>query len=150
MVVYHLKRYLLGLVSTYLCTYHRLEDFLIALASYVVSWGVRITYRPDIFLLTFCNRLHQLSTECLCLWCIGGHWYATLIKRRFQVFISEIFRVVGLLLGKLTFFSSLNTSTISTSQSAENHTKQCHRFCLRLRHAVILISNVFEHQPQRK
>ena len=27
-------------------------------------------------------------------------------------------------------------------QSAENHRKECHRFWLRLRHAVILISNV--------
>ena len=29
-----------------------------------------------------------------------------------------------------------------TSQSAENRRKECHRFWLRLRHAVILISNV--------
>ena len=56
-----------GLVSTYLRTYHRTEEFIIALANYVVSWGVRITDRPDIFLLTFYNRWHQLSIEFLCL-----------------------------------------------------------------------------------
>ena len=56
MVLYHFDRYLLGLVSTYLCTYHRTEEFIIALANYVVSWGVRITYRPDIYLLTFHNQ----------------------------------------------------------------------------------------------
>ena len=32
-----------------------LEKFVIALANCVVSYGVRITYRPDIFLLTFYN-----------------------------------------------------------------------------------------------
>ena len=37
MVLYHLNRYLLGLVLTYLCTYHRTEEFIIALADYVVS-----------------------------------------------------------------------------------------------------------------
>ena len=31
------NRYLLGLVSKYLCTYHRTEEFIIALANYVVS-----------------------------------------------------------------------------------------------------------------
>ena len=35
--------------------YHRTEEFIIALANYVVSWGVRITYRQDNFLLTFYN-----------------------------------------------------------------------------------------------
>ena len=32
--------------------------------------------------------------------------------------------------------------TLTLSQSAENRRKKCHRFWLRLRHAVILISNV--------
>ena len=36
-------------------------------------------------------------------------------KRRFQSFISEILRVVGLLAGKFTFFSSLGTTKISRS-----------------------------------
>ena len=36
MVLYHFNRYLLGLVSTYLCTYHRTEEFIIALANYLV------------------------------------------------------------------------------------------------------------------
>ena len=40
----------LGLVSTYLCTYHRTEEFIFAFANYVISQGVRITDRPDIFL----------------------------------------------------------------------------------------------------
>ena len=31
MVLYHFSRYLLGLVSTYVCTYHRREEFIIAL-----------------------------------------------------------------------------------------------------------------------
>ena len=39
MVLYHFNRYLLGLVSTYLCTYHRTEEFIITLANYVVSKG---------------------------------------------------------------------------------------------------------------
>ena len=56
MVLYHFNIYLLGLVSTHLCTYHRIEEFIIMLANYVVSQGVRITNRPDIFLLTFYNR----------------------------------------------------------------------------------------------
>ena len=56
MVLYHFNRYLLGLVSTYVCTYHRTEEFIIALANYVVSQGVQITYRPNIFLVTFYNR----------------------------------------------------------------------------------------------
>ena len=68
---------LLGLVSTYLCTYHRTEEFIIVLANYVVSWDVRITYRPDIFFLTFYNRWHQWKIDFLYLCC---HWYATLIK----------------------------------------------------------------------
>ena len=37
MVLYHFNRYLLGLVSTYLCSYHRTEEFIIMLANYVVS-----------------------------------------------------------------------------------------------------------------
>ena len=41
MVLYHFNKYLLGLVSTYLCTYHCTEEFVIALANYVVSYGVR-------------------------------------------------------------------------------------------------------------
>ena len=36
-------------------------------------------------------------------------------KRRFQGFISEIFRVVGLLGEKFTFFNSLGTTKISRS-----------------------------------
>ena len=56
MVLYHFNRYPLGLISTYLCTYHRTEEFIIALANYVVSSGVQITYRPDNFVLTFYNR----------------------------------------------------------------------------------------------
>ena len=40
MVLYHFNRYLLGLVSTYVCTCHRTEKFIIALANCVqsVSW----------------------------------------------------------------------------------------------------------------
>ena len=37
MMLYHFNRYLLGLVSTYECTYHCTEEFIIALANYVVS-----------------------------------------------------------------------------------------------------------------
>ena len=37
-------------------TYHCTEEFINALANYVVSYGVRITYRPDIVLLTFYKR----------------------------------------------------------------------------------------------
>ena len=37
MMLYHFNRYPLGLVSTYVCTYHRTEEFIIALANYVVS-----------------------------------------------------------------------------------------------------------------
>ena len=35
-VLYHFNRYLLGLVSTYLCTHHSTEEFIIALANYLV------------------------------------------------------------------------------------------------------------------
>ena len=81
MVLYHFNRYLLGLVSTYLCTYHPTEEFTIALANYVVSWGVRLTYQPDdIFLSTFYNRWHQLSVEFLYLCCHCLQCYATLNK----------------------------------------------------------------------
>ena len=80
MVVFQLNRYLLGLVSTYLCTYHRTEKFIIVLANYVVSWGVRITYRPDIFLstVTIDDINYQLNSSIYV--AIGGHCYATLIK----------------------------------------------------------------------
>ena len=37
--------------------------------------------------------------------------------------------------------SELNTGISFIIQSAENHRKECHRFWLRLRHTVILISN---------
>ena len=40
MVFYHFNRYPLVFVSTYLCTYHRTEEFKIELANYVVSYGV--------------------------------------------------------------------------------------------------------------
>ena len=33
----HFNRYLLGLVSTYICNYHRTKEFINALANYVVS-----------------------------------------------------------------------------------------------------------------
>ena len=49
MVLYHFNRYPVGLVLTYFCTYHRTEEFMIALANYVVSQGVRITYTDQIF-----------------------------------------------------------------------------------------------------
>ena len=36
-LINHFNRYLLELVSTYLCTYQRTEEFIIMLANYVVS-----------------------------------------------------------------------------------------------------------------
>ena len=37
MELYHFNRYQLVLVSTYLCTHHRREEFITELANYVVS-----------------------------------------------------------------------------------------------------------------
>ena len=48
MVPHRFNRYPLGLVSTYLCTNYRTEEFIIALANYDVSQGVQVTYEPDI------------------------------------------------------------------------------------------------------
>ena len=70
MVLYHFNRYLLGLVSTYLCTYHCTEEFIIALANYVVSQGVQITFRPDIN--------YQLNSSIYV--ATGCHCYVALIK----------------------------------------------------------------------
>ena len=53
MVLYHFNKYPLGLVSTYLCTYHRAEELRIALPNYVVSHGVRITYGCIFLVLAF-------------------------------------------------------------------------------------------------
>ena len=81
MMLYHFNRYLLGLVSTYLCTYHRTEEFRIALANYLVIYGVQITYRPDIFsfkhfIIDDINYQLNLSIYVA----NGGHCYATLIE----------------------------------------------------------------------
>ena len=78
----------MGLVSTYLCTYGCTEEFLVVLANYVVSQYVRITYRPDMFLLTFSNR---------------GHCYATLIKPDIHliVFDQPVYRKIQLIAVKL-------------------------------------------------
>ena len=50
MVLNHFSRYPLGLVSIYLRTYHRTEEFIMVLANHFVSEGVRIAYGTDIFL----------------------------------------------------------------------------------------------------
>ena len=86
MVLYHFNRYLLGMVSTYLCTYHHTEEFIIALANYVVSWSVTdnirtrhfslnaglfrlqlhgAIYRPDSFvmMLRYCANLKAIRYE---------------------------------------------------------------------------------------
>ena len=65
----------------YVCTYHCTEEFVIALANYVVSQGVQITYRPNIFFLTFFtidDINYQLNSSINVP--TGGHCYATLIK----------------------------------------------------------------------
>ena len=73
-MLYHFNRYLLGLVSTHLCTYHRTEEFITALANYVVSQGVRITFDQIFSFQHFTiddinyqlNSSIYVATECQC------------------------------------------------------------------------------------
>ena len=59
---------------------HRMEEFIIALANYVVSQGVRITFRPDIFLshFTIDDINYQLNSSIYV--ATGCHCYVALIK----------------------------------------------------------------------
>ena len=43
---------MIELFSTYLCSYHRTEEFIIASANCVALQGAQITYGPYMFLLT--------------------------------------------------------------------------------------------------
>ena len=77
MVLYHFNRYLLGWFQrTYVLITAR-KTFIIALANYVVSQDVRITFRPDIF-LTIDDINYQLNSSIYV--ATGCHCYVALIK----------------------------------------------------------------------
>ena len=102
MVIYHFNRYLLGLISTYLCSYHHTEEFIIALK------GVRIIHRPNILILAFYNDInYQLKSSIYV--AIGGHCYATLIKTDIHLIVLNrlVYREIELI--ALTLMTSRKT-----------------------------------------